>query len=127
VFVRDLQTGKTARVSLAAEGIEANGASVSSSTSLSADGRFVSFTSLARNLVTSDTNDVRDAFVRDLQAGGVLRVNVASDGAQANGRTRLYAVMSADARYTAFASAASNLAPLDLNRATDIFVRGPLF
>lgn len=127
VFVRDLQSGKTARVSLGAAGIEANGASVSSSTSLSADGRFVSFTSLARNLVNGDTNDVRDAFVRDLQTGGVLRMNVASDGAQANGRTRLYSVVSADARYVAFASAASNLAPLDLNRATDIFVRGPLF
>jgi hypothetical protein len=127
VFVRDLQIGQTMRVSIGASGTQASGASVSSSASLSADGRFVTFTSTAGDLVTGDTNKVRDAFVRDLQTGEVLRVSVASDGTQAGARTRLYCVLSADARFAAFASLASNLVALDLNRATDIFESGPLF
>ena len=63
VFVHDRQSGTTERVSLATGGTQGNGGSNSSS--ISADGRFVTFWSSATNLVSGDTNDVPDIFVRD--------------------------------------------------------------
>ena len=76
VFVHDRQTGKTERASVSSNGGEANGDS--SFPSLSADGRFVAFSSLASNLVQGDTNGVRDVFVHDRQTGKTERLSVAS-------------------------------------------------
>lgn len=61
VFVHDLWTGRTIRVSLTADGTEADGDSFVAG--ISADGRVVAFTSLADNLVRGDTNGRRDVFV----------------------------------------------------------------
>ena len=61
VFVHDLVTGRTTRVSVSADGEEANGDSFVSG--ISADGRVVAFTSLADNLVAGDTNGRKDVFV----------------------------------------------------------------
>ena len=66
VFVRDVDTGVTTRVSVG-DGGQANGAS--SNARISADGRYVVFTSQATNLVPGDTNGVSDVFLRDLAAG----------------------------------------------------------
>ena len=52
---------------------------------ISADGRFVAFTSAANNLVAGDTNDRIDVFVHDRQTGVTERVSVDSFGAQGNG------------------------------------------
>ncbi|MBI4672552.1 MAG: PD40 domain-containing protein [Chloroflexi bacterium] len=65
IFVRDLQTGRTTRASLAHDGAQANG--YSWDTSISRDGRYVAFTSGASNLVPGDTNGYQDIFVRDRQ------------------------------------------------------------
>jgi hypothetical protein len=54
---------------------------------LSADGRFVSFTSQATNLVAGDTNGDFDVFVRDLAGNQTSRVSVSSGGAQGNQRS----------------------------------------
>lgn len=67
VFRHDFQAGTTVRASLASDGSEGNGDS--GFASVSDDGRYVAFTSLATNLVTPDTNGQKDVFVRDLQAG----------------------------------------------------------
>ena len=68
VFVHDRQTGTTERISLTYDGFQANGASASAaSQSISADGRYVVFSSSANNLVPNDTNGTSDIFVRDLQ------------------------------------------------------------
>src|SRR5689334_221677 len=75
----------TQRVSISSTGAQADGASTSPT--ISADGRFVAFLSEATNLVPGDTNGMADVFVRDLQAGTTERVNVATDGTQANGDT----------------------------------------
>ncbi len=99
VFVHDLQTRATTRVSIGPTGDQANGESYDPA--ISGDGRYVAFASVASNLVAGDTNDVPDMFVRDLQAGTIVRVNVASDGTQANsintysngGREYTYGVM----------------------------------
>ena len=60
--MRDRQSGTTERVSLATGGAEGDSSYVSS---ISADGRFVAFSSLASNLIAGDTNGSTDIFVRD--------------------------------------------------------------
>src|SRR5437764_14044 len=113
----DAQT--TERVSVASGGTEGNGASLSSA--LSADGRFVAFESAATNLVVGDTNGATDVFVRDRQTGMTARVSVASDGTQAN-NVSSYPALSADGRFVAFQSDATNLVVGDTNGKTDVFV-----
>src|SRR5207244_6485753 len=82
IFLAD-RDGKVTRVSVAADGGDANGPS--SSPDLSADGRFVVFRSDASNIVPGDTNGAGDVFVRDLQTGTTSLVSAGRDGAPANG------------------------------------------
>lgn len=110
VFVHDMQTGQTTRVSVASDGSQENGFNGGLWPAISADGRYVAFQSDATNLVPSDTNGVTDVFVHDMQTGQTTRVSVASDGTQANGMSDAPAV-SADGRYVAFDSGATNLVP----------------
>jgi hypothetical protein len=105
------------RVSVSTAGVEANGPS--GPPSISANGRFVVFSSSATNLVSGDTNGVADVFLRDrdTDADGILdepgavattRVSVASGGTQLDAGSG-QPVISADGRYVVFASAATNL------------------
>jgi len=126
IFVYDLATGATTRVSLGLKGAQANGDS--QRPSLSADGRYVAFWSAATNLVENDTNKVPDAFVYDRQDQKTTRVSVASDGTQANDESAR-PVLSADGSVVAFESAATNLLPptllrqpTDTNKVRDVFV-----
>jgi len=116
VFVRDRQEGTTERVC----GIEPNGPS--SQPAISADGRFVAFVSAATNLVANDTNGQLDVFVCDRQTGQIEIASVNSRGELGNGDSILPA-LSADGRFVAFKSLASNLVPDDRNGTVDVFVR----
>src|SRR5207249_6721018 len=93
---------------------------------LSADGRFVAFGSDATNLVAGDTNGTTDVFVHDRQTGTTERVSVASGGGtQGNGKSGgffAFPALSADGRFVAFQSDATNLVAGDTNGATDVFV-----
>src|SRR5436190_1935582 len=109
----------TERVSVVSGGTEGNNASLGSA--LSADGRFVAFDSSATDLVAADTNGVSDVFVHDRQTGTTERVSVASDGAEGNAAS-VGAALSADGRFVAFHSAATNLVADDTNGTTDVFV-----
>ena len=120
VFVRNLVAEKTRRVSVGPDGQQADHGSHSAT--IAANGRRVAFTSDATNLVTGDTNDLPDVFVRDWRAGTTRLVSVDSNGLQANGYSANPAI-SADGRYVAFGSEASNLVPADTNRDLDVFVR----
>jgi Tol biopolymer transport system component len=120
IFVRDRQAGTTEQVSTAPAGTQANGANLEPS--LSPDGRFVVFWSWASNLVTGDTNGAGDVFLRDRQTNTTERISVATDGTQADAGS-VNATVSADGRYVAFRSLASNLAPGDTNGFVDVFVR----
>jgi archaellum component FlaF (FlaF/FlaG flagellin family) len=90
--------------------------------SISADGRYVAFGSDASNLVPGDTNSKKDVFVRDTLAGTTERVSIAGDGTQGNSVSSRPSI-SADGRYVAFDSDATNLAPGDdTNGSYDVFV-----
>ena len=108
IFVHDRQTGITERVSVTSTGLQANGAS--SDPVISADGRFVAFVSLAFNLAQGDTNGQSNIFLRDRQAALTESISVAPDGAMGSGGSD-YPSISADGRYVAFSSWATNLVP----------------
>jgi Tol biopolymer transport system component len=108
VFVHDRVSGSTHRMSVAASGAEANGESFDPS--ISADGRYVAFSSAATDLVDGDTNDSADVFVHDRQTGSTSRVSVASDGTEADAGGATPSI-SADGRYVGFISRSSNLPP----------------
>ncbi|MFN0008231.1 MAG: TolB family protein [Planctomycetota bacterium] len=118
VFLRDRQLGTTERVSVATGGAQGDGES--SASCISADGRFVAFQSFATNLVAGDTGSW-DIFVRDLQLGTTERVSVATGGLQGNSNS-FEPALSADGRYVAFRSDATNLVANDTNGVMDVFV-----
>lgn len=119
IFVHDRTTGSTGRVSVSSTGEEANAHSGLSS--ISVDGRFVAYASNATNLVPDDTNGVNDVFLHDRKTGTTTRVSVSSTGEQGNASSHTPAI-SADGRFIAFESAATNLVPDDTNNVWDIFV-----
>ncbi len=117
-------------VSIGLEGQPGNDLSLSPC--ISANGRHVAFTSYATDLVAGDTNDKTDVFVYDRDPDGngvfdeagqvkIVRVNVASDGSQAD-RGGSVASLSSNGRFVAFMSSSTNLVPEDSNAPADIFV-----
>ena len=119
VFVRDLVLDTTECVSLDPAGNVGDGASVHPV--LSADGRFVAFTSASTNLVPGDTNGQFDTFVRDRATGITQRVSVDSSGGEVHDPSYRPSI-SADGRFVAFESLSSDLVPGDTNLAWDVFV-----
>ncbi|HEX3873536.1 MAG TPA: hypothetical protein VHW26_05285 [Solirubrobacteraceae bacterium] len=88
---------------------------------ISANGRFVVFTSTADDLIAGDDNDKPDVFERDLVAGVTRRVSVASHGGQANGPSS-NASVSGDGRYVTFASTSSNLVGRQKTATEEVYV-----
>jgi uncharacterized repeat protein (TIGR01451 family) len=119
IFVHDLQMDETTRVSIATDGTPGNGSSYVPS--ISSDGRYVAFESMATTLVSGDTNGHSDIFVRDRQLDITVRVSVATDGTQGDAAAT-DAAISGDGRYVAFASDATNLVADDANGNADAFV-----
>lgn len=116
----DAGSSGTSRVSVRSNGAQAHGRQ--DDPSISATGRYVAFTSAARDLVTGDTNGAWDVFVRDRVAKVTRRLSVGHGGTQANGSSYEPAI-SADGRFVAFTSLASNLVAGDTNGVHDVFVR----
>lgn len=120
VFVHDRLTGQTLMASVSVTGRAASGES--RAPSLSSSGRFITFSSKANDLVLGDVNNAEDVFVRDMQTGVTVRVSIGGSGENAAGESSS-PVISANGRYVAFASTASNVAGNDSNDASDVFVR----
>jgi Tol biopolymer transport system component len=120
VFVHDLAKGTTTRVSVSNNGTEGNGASYWPF--ISADGRYVTFTSDATNLVEIDTNDVGDVYVHDNKTGTTELISIAING-KAGDDLSFWSSISADGRYVVFMSNATNLVSSDTNNTWDIFMR----
>src|SRR3954447_21043438 len=120
VFLRDMTTGITGRVSVTSKGAQTNGGL--GRVTRSGDGRYVVFQSDAWNIVPGDTNGVSDIFVHDTRTGKTFRASVSSAGAAANAYSG-NAAISTDGRLVVFESDASNLAGKDKNLTTDIYGR----
>ncbi|MFT3954125.1 MAG: hypothetical protein QM722_06945 [Piscinibacter sp.] len=121
VFVKDLLTGTVQRVSTTAAGTESSGGD-SFVHSISPDGRYVVFHSLASNLVAGDGNGVQDVFVKDVLTGTIQRLSTSGAGVEANGSSA-QGRFAADGRYVVFESQATNLVAGDTNGVSDIFVK----
>lgn len=122
-FVRDRLLGTTERVSVSSSGEQGDRHSYAGS--ITPNGRFVAFNSLATNLVEGDTAGKEDIFVRDRLLGTTERVSISTYSEQANNECGR-ASLSADGRFVAFESWATNLVPNDTNLMMDIFVRDRL-
>jgi hypothetical protein len=113
--------GMYTRISVSTGGEGANAMSYRGD--ISADGRFVAFDSEADNLVAGDVNEFGDVFLRDLQLGTTVLVSTTAGGVQGNGGSG-GPVVSADGRFVAFESGATNLiATADTNGFTDVYVK----
>jgi Tol biopolymer transport system component len=122
VFVHDRQTGTTKLVSVNLSGIAGAGASTSYANAVSADGRFIAFSSSANDLVPGDTSSFSDVFVRDMTAGVTTRMNYQPNGSQSFGVSNDNAAISPDGRFVVFDSLAADLVPGDTNSANDTFL-----
>jgi Tol biopolymer transport system component len=124
IYLRDVGAGTTTLVSRASgsSAQDANGSSVEPA--LAGDGESVAFESMATNLSSDDLDPERDIYVRDLSTNQTLLVSRADgvDGIKANG-VSFRPSISADGRYVAFASTATNLSTSDSNDSPDIYVR----
>ena len=120
IFLRDRALGTTARMSVGDDGSQSTGHSTMAS--ISTNGRHVVFSSGAPNLVSDDTNDHFDVFVRDLDANRTVRVSVASDGSQLDGDA-YGAAISANGRFVAFLSTTTQIAPPESFQQLQAYVR----
>lgn len=123
VFLRDLTTGATSRLSVTEDGQEGDGPS--GAPSLSGEGHFAVFESDASNLAPDDQNGARDLFCKEVEDGELLRLTVNRDGVQADGPSSA-ATLSPGELNVVFTSEATNLDEGDTNGVADVF-GGPNF
>lgn len=119
VFLRNRKTGKTTLVSVDSLGRQGN--SSSQRPAISANGRFIAFDSSAA-LVPDDTNQVLDVYLRDRRARTTTRVSVAADGSQGNASS-FWPAISANGRFVAFVSDATNLVPDKTTSQREVYVK----
>jgi Tol biopolymer transport system component len=127
VFLKDLKTGHVTLVSADAEGHPGIGPGsaydgASFGGTIAADGRYAGFTSGAENLLPHDANNATDVFIKNLRTGEVALASTDGQGHQGNAWSG-DAALSADGRYVAFRSWASNFVAGDDNQDADIFVK----
>lgn len=120
IYVVDRNTGVRKRISVNADGLEANGSS--GSPAITPDGRFVAFHSEASDLVPGDTNGTHDVFVYDRQLRTMRRVSVDGAGRQGNAMSTSPSI-SANGSFVAFTSHSTNFVSNDTNNTHDVFVR----
>jgi Tol biopolymer transport system component len=120
VFVRDRQAGTTVRVSNTPDGSAGNSPSMRPAISL--DGRFVAYYTEASDIKAGLTG-LGDIVVRNLQTGTTERITVATDGGPTDANFTGSPSITADGRYIAFYSDASNLITGDTNGVMDVYVR----
>jgi Domain of unknown function DUF11/WD40-like Beta Propeller Repeat len=125
--------GQTTRANISSTGVQSN-ISTPTPHAISANGRYIAFADWSSNLVTKDTNQVSDIFVRDQLTRKTTRISVSSKGVQGNHFSGYYlssqatrcVSISGDGRYIAFKSYASNLVAGDTDDTPDVFVHDRL-
>ena len=120
-FVHNRTTGVTARVSLKANGAEAE--AETTGIDIDATGRYVALSSSAALTPDDNDNSIPDIYVRDLQTGAVVWISHSYDGSDSEYYSySISPVISSDGRYVAFESWADNLVPNDNNHSPDVFL-----
>lgn len=124
ILVRDMKANRTIYVSRADGRYGAPASDDCHDPEISANGRYIAFASEAKNLTRSDKDSVEDVFVRDLRTGRTMLASRAAgkQGAAGAGDSSNPSI-SANGRYVAFESYASNLGPADNSTFPDVFVR----
>ncbi|HUG70323.1 MAG TPA: Calx-beta domain-containing protein, partial [Pirellulaceae bacterium] len=123
IFVRDLANQTTTLVSVNQAGTGPGNQSSEGTPRISADGRYVVFTSRAGDLVPNDTNGAEDVFLRDVVAGTTTLVSVDVTGAGSGSSASMNPELSDDGQWITFISDAGNLVANDTNNVRDVFVR----
>jgi Tol biopolymer transport system component len=121
VYVTTLQPSQTNLISVASDGATA-GSGRSWGPTLSPDGRFVTFSSQATNLVSNDTNLFTDVYVRDLALNGTIALSASRAGATTGNYLSLNPILAADGRTVVFQSFATDLALNDFNAGRELFL-----
>jgi Tol biopolymer transport system component len=121
VFLRDLVSGTNCLVSVDTNGFSGDG--LSAEPSISADGRYVAFTSDADNLTAGDTNKAADVFVRDMQAGTTTLASVKAGGTGPGNKHSYSPVISGNGRFVMFLSKATDLVSGSFSGTENLFVR----
>jgi hypothetical protein len=121
IFVHNIKTGKTRRVSITSDGDEVTDES-SSAPALSGNGRRVAFISDSEDLVGGDNNEVTDIFVHNLETRKTKRVSVSSNGDEGDQPAGDQPDVSRNGRFVAFHTT-SQLVGKDNNDDADIYVR----
>ncbi|MBW1792349.1 MAG: PD40 domain-containing protein [Deltaproteobacteria bacterium] len=125
IFIHDRQLGTTERISVSSTGLEGNDESFCyHQNSISADGQYIIFHSVATNLVSGDNNSTYDIFVHDRSTGETRRISTSTIGIEGNNPS-LWPSISADGQIKAFSSEASNLVGNDTNTSWDVFIVHP--
>ncbi len=120
VFRKNLSNSVIERVNQPSGGGNSNG--TVEALSLSGNGRFVAFDSSADDLVPGDSNGFFDVFVRDMNGSTIERISVTSNGEPTLDGNSKFPAITADGRFVAFVSAASQLGP-PTNTLGNVFVR----
>jgi len=119
IFLYDVQTGQTTRVNVSSTGQQANG--TSRDPSVCANGRYVSYTSDANNLVPNDSNGKFDVFLYDTETRETILVSKADNGVIANERAHRSFIVP-DCSGIVHANGATNFVPNDTNDSRDMFL-----
>lgn len=121
-YTKDLTTGEIELVSQATDGTLSNDddSEGEGRASISGDGRYIAFSSPADSLVEGDTNGYHDIFVRDTEEDTTVRISMGIESETNDGSYN--PSISADGRYVAYSSTATNIVADDTNDASDIFV-----
>jgi hypothetical protein len=127
IFLRDVADNITTRISVGANNLQANG--VSTKPAISANGRFVTYTSAATNLIASDANGKTDIFLYDrtVPTAAPRRISSGPNDTEANDDSDDSSISGdANAEFITFRSNATNLVASDQNGVGDIFLKDRL-
>lgn len=126
LFVRNVPQGKTRRATIGNGGVEPNSDSGILGGDISADGRWVTFSCFATNLISEDNNGETDVFVRDMGTQRTRRVGLTIDGGEPDNDSS-DPFISGDGRYVVFNTNATNYLREDDNGTEfDVLRVGPL-
>lgn len=120
VFMRDISSGNTIILNKNASGVTSDGPAANPR--ISGNGKFVVFNSASTNLVSNDSNNRLDSFLKNIDTGEIERISLNSAGEQLNGNS-LFPDVSDDGRFVVFVTVASNVNSSDTNGRYDVYVR----